>query len=35
MESVIIESVAPPQRMAKKHKCSDDRVAERSNKGDS
>lgn len=32
MESVIMESLAPPQRMAKNHKCLDDRV-ERSNMG--
>lgn len=34
METVIIEWLAPPQLMAKKHKCLDDRVAERSNLGD-
>lgn len=28
MESLIIESLAPPQHMAKKHKCLDDRFAE-------
>lgn len=28
MESLIIESLAPPQHMAKKHKCLDDSFAE-------
>lgn len=28
MKSLIIESLAPPQHMAKKHKCLDDRFAE-------
>lgn len=28
MESLITESLAPPQYMAKKHKCLDDRFAE-------
>lgn len=33
MESVIIESLAPPQLTAKKYKCLDDRAAERNNMG--